>query len=101
MKTDHLCYTPTSTMPLKTPFSSSSKKSKTGSKGKGTKSGKALAKKGKASAPPSPESGQLSWWDALSGERKLDVVGAVMAVIGIAAGLLLFSAQPKELKKRR
>jgi len=84
---------PTCIMPLKTPFSSSSKKPKTGSKGKGTKSGKTPAKKGKASAPPPPETGQLSWWDALSGERKLDVVGAVMAVIGIAAGLLIFSAQ--------
>ena len=96
-KTDHLCYTPIRIMPLKIPFSSSSKDTKTGSKLKGTKSGKssgkAPAKKGKASVPPPPEPVQLSWWEALSDERKLDVVGAIMAVIGIAAALLLFSAQ--------
>ena len=84
-------------MPLKIPFSSSSKDTKAGSKPKGTKSGKssgkAPSKKGKASAHLQPEAVQLSWWDALSDERKLDVVGAVMAVIGIAAALLLFSAQ--------
>jgi len=83
-------------MPLKTPYSSS-KGSKTGSKPKGTKSGKdsgkTSAKKGKASAHPQPEPAQLSWWDALSDERKLDVVGSIMAVVGIAAALLLFSAQ--------
>ena len=55
--------------------------------------GKPASKKGKASAPPPPVPVQFSWWESLSDERKLDVVGAVMAVIGIAAGLLLFSAQ--------
>jgi len=80
-------------MPLKTPFSSSSKKTKAGSKAKGTRSGKAPSKKGKSASPPPPGPVQLSWWDALSDEHKLDVVGAIMAVVGIATGLLLFSAQ--------
>ena len=88
---------PTSIMPLKTPYSSSSKKSKAGSNPKGGKpgkdSGKTPAKKGKASAHPPPGPASLSFWDSLSDERKLDVIGAVMAVAGIVAGLLLFSVQ--------
>jgi len=84
-------------MPLKTPYSSSSKKSKAGSKARGTKSSKASGKtssqKGKSATPAPPSPAQLSWWDALSDERKLDVVGAIMAVVGILTVLLLFSAQ--------
>jgi len=84
-------------MPLKTPFSSPAK-SKSGSKSKGAKSGKdskgkAAPKKGKSAPPPPPETVQLTWWDTLSDERKLDVVGTIMAVVGILTILLLFSAQ--------
>ena len=46
-----------------------------------------------SSAPSSP----LSWWDALSNERKLDVVGAIMAVVGVLTILILFSAQRSTL----
>jgi len=94
-----LCYTPISTMPLKTPFTSSNKKAKTGSKitGKSSKvasgKGKATSRRGKASAPPPPQPVQLNWWDTLSDERKLDVVGAIMAVVGLLTILILFSAQ--------
>ncbi len=87
-------------MPLKTPFTSSSKNSKAGSKQKGAKSGKgtgkAPPKKVKSARPASPEPAQLSWWDALSDERKLDVVGAIMAVVGILIVLIQFSPQRSE-----
>jgi S-DNA-T family DNA segregation ATPase FtsK/SpoIIIE len=88
-------------MPLKIPFFPSSKKPKTGAKTKGTSSrqpsgrdkGNTSPRQRKASPPPPPEPVQLSWWDALSDERKLDVVGAIMAVVGILTILILFSAQ--------
>ena len=91
-------------MPLKTPFSFAPKKNKPGTKGKGKSSkpaqsrdgGKAIPKKGKVSPPPPPESAQLSWWDTLSNERKLDVVGAIMAVVGILVVLILFSPKRSE-----
>ena len=76
-------------MPLKTPFSSSSRRSKAGSKAKG----KAPRKRGKASPRSQPEPVSFSWWDTLSDERRLDVVGAVMAVVGILTILILSSAQ--------
>ncbi|MEW6284873.1 MAG: DNA translocase FtsK [Chloroflexota bacterium] len=79
-------------MPLKMPFSSA-QKSSSGSKGKsaGKDKGNAPSKRGKAAPPPPPEPA-LSWWDSLSAERKLDVVGVVMAVVGILTTLILFSA---------
>src|SRR4030095_12934268 len=97
-------------MPLKTPFSATNK-SDTNPKGKAAtpsakgKSGPASAKskdgaksapskKGKAAPPPpQPEFAPLSWWENLSPERKLDVVGAIMAVVGLATVLILFSAE--------
>jgi len=42
---------------------------------------------------PEPAPVQISWWDALSDERKLDVVGAIMAVVGLATVLIMISAQ--------
>src|SRR4026208_1240612 len=95
-------------MPLKTPFSASNK-SDTQPKGKaapppakgkgGTASARGKAggkqpapKKGKSAAPPKPEYAPPSWWETLSPERKLDVVGAVMALFGLAIVLILFSA---------
>src|SRR6185503_12437918 len=99
-------------MPLKTPFSATNK-SDTNPKGKAAPpSGSAKGKggsvppksmvKGKSTAPKKGKVGQpppappvfapLSRWDSLSAERKLDVVGAVMAVVGLLAALILFSA---------
>ena len=99
-------------MPLKTPFSATNKSdtnpkgkaAPASAKGKGgsvpTKSivkGKSTApKKGKVAQPPAsqapPAFAPLSWWDSLSAERKLDVVGAIMAFVGLLAALILFSA---------
>ncbi|MBI4760277.1 MAG: DNA translocase FtsK [Chloroflexota bacterium] len=72
------------------PFSS---KSQAGAKGKSAakEKGSAPRKRGKAAPPPPPEPA-LSWWDSLSAERKLDVVGVVMAVTGVLTALILFSA---------
>ncbi|HEX6270221.1 MAG TPA: DNA translocase FtsK 4TM domain-containing protein [Anaerolineales bacterium] len=39
----------------------------------------------------------LSWWETLTDERKLDVVGAVMALAGMTTLLILFSAQRSAL----
>ena len=87
-------------MPLKTPFSRSSKKSKSRAKPKGKSPSRAKGmskyapKKGKpASASYAPEPVSLNFWDTLSDERKLDVVGAIMAMLGIATILVLSSAQ--------
>ncbi len=84
-------------MPLKTPSSAS----KPGGKPKGKvltpSPGKAKSKappaKGKAAHQSQPEQVSVSWWDSLSAERKLDIVGAVMAVGGLFLALVLFSAQ--------
>ena len=95
-------------MPLKTPFSATNK-SDTNPKGKAAtppakgKGGPAKSKDGGKSAPPKkgkaappppqPEFAPLSWWENLSPERKLDVVGAIMAVVGLITVLILFSAE--------
>src|SRR5262249_36381874 len=53
-------------------------------------------KKGKAAPappPPPPTIDPFAWWNNLSPERKLDVVGAIMAVVGLLIVLILFSAQ--------
>ena len=94
-------------MPLKTPIPATNKshiqpKGKAGApapKGKGGPApakGKAggkhpIPKKGKPAPPPEPA--PPSWWETLSPERKLDVVGAIMAVVGLLMLLVLFSAQ--------
>ncbi|MBK9924297.1 MAG: DNA translocase FtsK 4TM domain-containing protein [Anaerolineales bacterium] len=88
-------------MPLKTPFSLPSKKPDAKvAKGKSSKPAagkdaeKAPSKKGKAAPPPPPpEPVSLTFWDSLSAERKLDVVGVIMAVSGILTILILVSAQ--------
>jgi S-DNA-T family DNA segregation ATPase FtsK/SpoIIIE len=82
-------------MPLKTPSSSSKSDGKskgrivTPARGKGN--GKPASKK--KSHHPEPEVVSVPWWDTLSAERKLDVVGAIMAVAGVLIVLILFSAQ--------
>ena len=98
-------------MPLKLPFSASNKsdtqpKGKApAAKGKGGPAPKGKAGGGKTSSPtpkkgrglppppPQPEPAPPSWWETLSPERKLDVVGAIMAIVGLLMGLILFSAQ--------
>ncbi len=86
-------------MPLKTPASASrSGKAKGKTVTSSHSKGKAPQGKGKSARtthPPQPAS--VSWWSSLSPERKLDVVGAVMAVVGILSVLILFSAQRSAL----
>jgi DNA segregation ATPase FtsK/SpoIIIE, S-DNA-T family len=87
----------TSAMPLKTPSPASSK---SGAKPKGkvipSSRGKNKAAPKKA-APAPPPIISVSWWEALSAERKLDVVGAIMSVVGLLTVLVLFSAQRSAL----
>ena len=35
----------------------------------------------------------VSWWGSLTDERKLDIVGLVMVLVGLAIALILFSVQ--------
>jgi S-DNA-T family DNA segregation ATPase FtsK/SpoIIIE len=84
-------------MPLKTPSHVSSK---SGAKPKGrvvtpSRGKDGAASKKKTSVPPAVVS--ISWWEALSPERKLDIVGAVMSVVGLLTLLILFSAQRSAL----
>ncbi|HLO29426.1 MAG TPA: DNA translocase FtsK 4TM domain-containing protein [Anaerolineales bacterium] len=86
-------------MPLRTPSSSSKSggnaKGKTLSPSPAKDKSKAPASKGKSAprASHQPEPVSVSWWDSLSPERKLDVVGAIMAVVGLLTLLILLSAQ--------
>ena len=87
-------------MPLKTPVSASKPAGKP--KGKTPSSGKSkVPAKGKpaprAALPRQPVS--VGWWSSLSPERKLDVVGAVMSVVGILTLLILISAQRSDVTK--
>src|SRR5512139_3106077 len=90
-------------MPLKTPSSSSRSGGKpkgkvlTPSHGKGNAAHKAPPAKGKAAQHSQPAPVSASWWDSLSGERKLDVVGAIMSLAGLLIALILFSAQRSEV----
>jgi hypothetical protein len=85
-------------MPLKTPSSSKSNGKPAGKvvtpTGRGASKSKAAQSKKKAAPPPEPEPvALLSFWDKLSAERKLDVVGAGMAIFGLVTVLVLLSAQ--------
>jgi len=87
-------------MPLKTP-SSPPKPSPSGKpKGKlvtpasGKDKNKPFSRK---KTPISPPVVSVTWWEALSPERKLDIVGAVMSVVGLLTLLILFSAQRSAL----
>ncbi len=89
-------------MPLKTPSSSSKKpnakpKGKTPVPARGKGGGKTPAKRGKSAPLSQPEFVSVSWWDTLTPERKLDVVGVVMAMIGVLILLILFSAERSTL----
>ena len=84
-------------MPLKTPSSSP----KSGGKSAGKTASVPSSGRGKSkpapqkkkSQAPRPETPSVSWWGSLSDERKLDVVGLVMVLVGLATALILFSAQ--------
>ncbi len=86
-------------MPLLTPFGSKNKKP-AGKKNAPQKGGAASHAKDSAkqsSTPPPPPPSvpaqrELSWWQKLSPERKLDVVGVVLAFFGIIILLGLISA---------
>jgi S-DNA-T family DNA segregation ATPase FtsK/SpoIIIE len=87
-------------MPLKTPVPASKASGKPKGKTSTPSQGKSKTPpaKGKSAArvsPPAPVS--VSWWQTLSPERKLDVVGAIMSVLGILILLILFSAQRSAL----
>ena len=86
-------------MPLKTPAPSAKSSGKqTGKNGsashaRGKDKDKAGPSKRKSAHQPPPEPVSISWWDSLTDERKLDVIGAVMTMLGLLIGLVLFSAQ--------
>ena len=81
-------------MPLKTPASAAKSTGKSRGKPVSTSQGKsrAPASRGKSAPRPQPAPVRASWWSSLSPERKLDVVGAIMTVVGILSVLVLFSA---------
>jgi S-DNA-T family DNA segregation ATPase FtsK/SpoIIIE len=80
-------------MPLKTPppKSDGKPKGKVLTPGKGD--GKPASHSKKKAPPPEPELVSVSFWESLTPERRLDVIGAIMAVVGLLAALILFSAQ--------
>jgi len=83
-------------MPLKTPSSPA----KSGGKLKGKVLTPSRGKDKAASKKKTPTQlpvVSISWWGALSPERKLDIVGAVMSVVGLLTLLILFSAQRSAL----
>ena len=88
-------------MPLKTPSPATKSgsvgkpKGKTITPARGKGENKSAPKK-THSAPQAPPV-TLSWWDTLTPERKLDVVGAIMSVVGLLILLVLFSAQRSAL----
>ncbi len=84
-------------MPLKTPSSPPKSSGKPAGKtipasaGRGKSKPAAPKKKSRAALPP--EAPSVSWWASLTDERKLDVVGLAMVLVGLATALILFSAQ--------
>ncbi|HLO15842.1 MAG TPA: hypothetical protein VK206_13500, partial [Anaerolineales bacterium] len=90
-------------MPLKTPSSPSKPggkskgKTLTPSNGKDNAARKTPPSKGKSAARSQPVPISVSWWASLSPERKLDVVGAMMSLVGLLTLLILFSAQRSAL----
>jgi DNA segregation ATPase FtsK/SpoIIIE, S-DNA-T family len=90
-------------MPLKTPSSAKSSgkpkgKSLAPSHAKDKAARKSSPPKGKSATHAQPDPVTVSgWWASLSPERKLDVVGAIMSVVGLLTALILFSAQRSAL----
>lgn len=93
-------------MPLLTPFGSKNKKPAAGKKSSPKKGGADSHARGmaKQKSPPPPVSPQpaeptytpaqreTTWWNKLSPERKLDVVGVILAFVGVIILLGLISA---------
>lgn len=77
------------TMPLLKPSSPPKKNTKPAGKTLYPKKGESSRKK---NAPQSASGREPSWWDNLSDERKLDVIGIVLAFAGIVILLGLISA---------
>ncbi len=50
-----------------------------------------------ASAPQQSQAAQLTWWESLSAERKLDVVGVILAFVGVIIFLGLISTSRSAL----
>jgi len=63
----------------------------------GKSSHKIPSSKGKSARHSQPVPASISWWDSLSAERKLDMVGVVMAVMGLLFTLVLLSPQRSAL----
>ena len=86
-------------MPLKIPFISPKSnvkpkgKTVTPSRGNNKPKDTSVPKGRSTPVPPPTQVVHVSWWDSLSAERKLDVVGAIMAVIGLIFGLIIFYSQ--------
>lgn len=83
-------------MPLLQPSNPPKKSSKPAAKTlppkKGAAPGGKPASKHKAQHEPAPPPRSTSWWDALSPERRLDVIGIVLAFLGLVILLGLISA---------
>ena len=78
-------------MPLLKPSTPPKKNTKPAGKTLPPKKGEAPHKKHAPHPTPPPPAHQLSWWDQLSNERKLDVVGIGLAFTGILILLGLLS----------
>ncbi|MGE5463855.1 MAG: DNA translocase FtsK 4TM domain-containing protein [Syntrophothermus sp.] len=88
-------------MPLKTPPTPSKSSGKpAGKPGLPAASVRGKSKpappKKKTPVPVQPEVPSVRWWETLSDERKLDIVGIIMALVGLATTLILFSAQQSQ-----
>ncbi len=82
-------------MPLLKPSAPPKKTTKSAGKALPPKGLTSRAKSSSKQAPPLPRA--LSWWEKLSAERKLDVVGIILAFIGIIILLGLISANRSAL----
>jgi len=78
----------------KSPLKSGSKGKKTASKKKSSKPAARTSKKKQPSAPPQRTP---TFWDALSIDRRLDVIGVVLALLGLLTLLSLISANRSPL----
>ncbi|MBK7316493.1 DNA translocase FtsK 4TM domain-containing protein [Candidatus Villigracilis affinis] len=90
-------------MPLLKPSTPPKKSTKPAGKTLPPKKGEAPHGKGKSShqpPPPAPRQPALSFWDHLSAERKLDVVGILLAFIGVVIILGLVSPTHSEPIKK-
>ncbi len=80
-------------MPLKKPNSPLKKTARPQGKALPSKAPRARSSTRKQAAPPPA----LSWWDQLSPERRLDVIGIILAAIGFLILLGLLSTSRSEL----